>query len=407
MAIVPVSNVGKIGVVKDLDANRLPPEAWSDIKNFHMKNGVAIKAKGTQAVYDPPSISPYGLLFVEGATNVYWIYEGLAAVYVVDAETGTHTDITRTTGGAYGADADIGWNGGVLGGIPILNNGVDAPQMWTVNPATPLTSLTNWPASTTAKCIRAFKQFLVAMDITEGGTRYPYLIRVSDVADPGTVPGSWDYTDPSTLSIRRPLAEGEDFVIDGLGLKDVFYIYKEHSIWGMSFVGGQSIWRTFPVFRNFGIMSRNCVVEIPGGRHLVATDSYDLRIHNGNTDESILESRMQAWLASVIDPSYYQRSFLTTNPLENEAYFAFVTTGYSTPNKLLVWNWKENTVGMQDIDGFSCGAYGFVSSGDGATIDELTMNIDDMDFAIDSGIESRFSRRLIFGKPDAVSPKLY
>ena len=407
MPTITINKVGELGIIKDIIPHQLPPEAWSDASNFHMVDGAAVKAAGHQAVYDPPTVSPYGLMFVQLPANLYWLYPGLAKVYVVDAEGGTHTDLTRATGGDYSADADIGWNGGVLGNIPILNNGSDEPQMWNpVNVTQRLQALTNWPASTTCKCMRVFKQFLIAMDVTESGTRYPYIIRVSDVADPGAVPGSWDYTDPSNLSIRRPLQEGEDFIVDGLPLRDTFVIYKEHSVWGMTFIGGQSIWRTFPMFRNFGLMARDCFAQLPQGRHLVATDSYDLRVHNGQVDESILTDKMQKWLEGQMDPQYFQRSYMVKNEIDHEVYFCFVTTGNTLPNKALVWNWRTNTLGIQDLDDFAFGKYGFVTSGGAATIDELTMNIDDMDFPIDSGLESRFTRRLLWAKPN-VSPKLF
>lgn len=408
MPVISINNVGKFGVVKDLPAHKLPPEAWTDIKNFHMLEGGAKKAAGHEEVYDPPSVSPYGLMFVPEPSNLYWLYMGLAKVYGVDAIAGTHYDLTRATGGDYNADQDIGWNGAVLGNIPVINNGVDDPQMWNpVSTGQKLQALSNWPANTKARVIRGFKQFLIALDVTEGATRYPYIMRVSDVADPGAVPGSWDYSDPANLSIRRALQEGEDFLIDCVPLGDTNIIYKEHSVWGMQFIGGQSVWRTFKLPLNFGIMNRNCAVPIPKGRQLVVTDNYDLVVHNGQTDDSVMSARTRRWLEGQLDPTYYQRSFLAVNPLDNEVFFCFCTVGNSVPTRAIVWNWDTNSIGTQELENFSFGAYGFATTGGAATIDELIMNIDEMDWPIDSGLESRFTRHLLWAKPDATSPKLF
>lgn len=407
MPIVEINNVGRIGLVKDLPTHKLPPEAWTNVTNFHMLEGAARKAEGHEAVYDPPTVDPYGLMFVSVPGNLYWLYMSLLKIYAVDAETEVHYDLTRTTGGDYGADADIGWNGAIIGNIPVLNNGVDAPQMWNpVTTATKMAALSNWPASTTARVIRGFKQFLIALDVTESGTRYPYVMRVSDVADPGTVPGSWDYTDPSKLSIRRALQEGEDFLIDCLDLGETNIIYKEHSAWGMQFVGGQSVWRTFKLPLNFGIMNKNCAAKIPKNRQIVMTDTYDLKVHNGRTEDAVLSARMKRWLEGQLDPTYYTRAYMVTNPFENEVFFCFCSVGNTFPDKAIVWNWEENSIGVQDLDDFMAGAFGFVTTGGAATIDELTMDIDAIDDPIDSGLESRFVRSLLWGKPNA-SPKLF
>ena len=39
------------------------------------------------------------------------------------------------------------------------------------------------------------QNYLIALDLTKSGTRYPHMVKWSAAADPGTVPASWDETD--------------------------------------------------------------------------------------------------------------------------------------------------------------------------------------------------------------------
>jgi len=116
------------------------------------------------------------------------------AVTVAFSNNGNDTSPERVPGN-YSATAAGGWNGGVLGGIAILNNGVDAPQfMGTANDAK-MAALTNWDRTKTCAVMRPFKRFLVALDTTESATRYPFRVRWSHPAEGGTVPTSWNDAD--------------------------------------------------------------------------------------------------------------------------------------------------------------------------------------------------------------------
>ena len=52
-----------------------------------------------------------------------------------------------------------------------MSNGFDDPQFWALSSGVPSVSnkmadLSNWPASTECKSLRAFRSFLVALNVT-------------------------------------------------------------------------------------------------------------------------------------------------------------------------------------------------------------------------------------------------
>jgi hypothetical protein len=348
-----------VGINQDLPAHLLPPEAWSDGRNIRFRDNKVVKMLGHSAVYDPPSITPYWVKGIQSSSEFLWIYAGKNKVYMVNS--GGHTDITRTVGGDYSMDDDILWNGDLLGGVPILNNGVDAPQFWADTvPATKLADLTNWPASTTARVFRGFKNHLFALDVTKAGVRSPHMVKWSHPADPGTIPVSWDETDPTRDAGEKELDDTQaGFLLDALPLRDILIIYKENSVWGVQHIGGQFIFRFFKIFDSIGAMSAHCMgVFALGAQHFVHTGE-DIVVHDGQRLESVLDRNMRKWLNNSISNATYKRSFVARNSPEKEMLFCFPSTGSTWCDLALAWSWQTGTASIRELDPAS-----FISAGE-------------------------------------------
>lgn len=345
--IVPINVVGDLGVVKDMPAHALPLNAWSDAKNFRFRNGYAERFQGHSSPFDTPTVGPYYLTPAQVGVGYIWLYASLAKIFAYDGT--THTNLTRAVGGDYTATAEFNWTDAVLGGVPILNSHTSVPQMWLpVSLAQPFQPLTSWPVTATCRSLRAFKQFLVAVDVTKSGTRFPHMVKWSHPADPGTVPSSWDETDPTKDAGETSLSETSDFVLDCARLRDLNVIYKENTTWGMQFVGGIEIFRFYKIFDSIGALSRRCAVEFFSGLQAVFGDS-DIIRHDGNTAESLITNTLRKWLYARIDPTNYMKSFTAVNFAGDEVWFCFPESGQSLPNMAVVWNFKHNTLGVRDI----------------------------------------------------------
>ena len=233
MAIVPIENLGELGVIKDVPPYQLPPNAWSDGNNVRVLDNAIKKCKGYQEILATCPISPIFLAPLASGTEYFWVACGTAKVYVHDGS--SWSNITRQSGGSdvdYSATAAENWSATVIGGVLILNNGIDDPQEWPTtagiaSASTRLQDLTNWPASTTCKVVRAFRTFLVALNVKESGTNYPRLVKWSHEAATHTVPSSWDESTASLDAGEYELAQGSaGEIVDGMTLGDQFIIFK-------------------------------------------------------------------------------------------------------------------------------------------------------------------------------------
>jgi len=346
--IIPFTNIGDIGVIKDKAAHSLPGNAWTDAVNVRFNDGYAEKSLGYSSQLGTPSIAPYFLLPFQSTSLFYWIYAGLNSVYITEGT--AHPDITRTSG-AYAATADDNWTGGTLGGIPILCNGFDVPQMlFPASPSNSLSELSNWPANTQASVVKPFKNYLVALAMGEGGADYPYVVRWSHPADPGTVPTSWDYTDPTLDAGRVPLSEGGGAIVDGGSLRDSFIIYREFSTYSMRFIGGRFIFEFRQIFPSNGIFAKRCFAEFEGKHVVLTTD--DLILHDGVSQESVLDSKYRDTLFSELNgATNNKRTYLSVNYAKNEVWVCYPIGSDEFPTKALVWNYRHNTIGFRTLPG--------------------------------------------------------
>jgi hypothetical protein len=336
-----------------LDLDVYPPDTlpteWTGAQNIRFRDGYAEKMQGHAGIFGTPSGAPYAVFPVNGVNGIYWVYCTLTNIYC--AQNSTNTDITRQSAGVdvpYVGTAANRWNGGTLTGVLVLNNGVDVPQQWGGNPATPMANLSNWPASTTAQIIRPFRNFLIAMNITQSGVTDPSLVWWSTEAAPGAVPVTWSISDATHDAGQQDLADTPDMLIDGLALGQTFLAYKGNSTWLAQYIGDPYVFSWQPISKQSGILAQNCAVEWPGG-HAVMTQGDIVTIDfNGNV-VSIADARVRNYLFNTIDSTNFGNSFAVANFRRNEVWFCFPTLGNTWPNQALIWNWKLNTWGVRDL----------------------------------------------------------
>lgn len=344
MPTVDINDVGKIGAVFDTKDYMLPPEAWTIAVNMRYKDDGLETWGGWAQVFGTPPVAPHFLFPLSTITNKYWIYTSLTKAYVWDGA--THTNITRQTAGVdvnYSASNSYEWNGTLLGGVPILNNGIDVPQQWIPTAVgTKLANLANWPANTRARVIRAYGPYLIAINVSVGGVSYPHLVKWSNEADPGSVPTSWDANDPAENTGETDLPDTEGGVlVDARVLGQTMYLYKESSVWKMRFVGGRFIFDfgMAPWLTTNGILAERCVTTTGDGlKHVWATQD-DIMWHDGNAVRSVLTGRQRRRLFNELDPVAFRTSFMWTNPAAQEVIFCYPTTGVTQPNRALIMNY--------------------------------------------------------------------
>lgn len=355
MPEVDINDLGSIGAVRDTPAYMIPPEGFNIALNMAVRTGGLERLLGWEQVFGTPGVAPHFAMPVRTASATLWLYVSLTKAYGYDGT--THTDITRLAGD-YTASATEQWNGTLLGGIPIVNNGVDVPQAWlTPALATKLTNLANWPATLRAKVVRAFGPFLVAIGISKSGTSLPHMVKWSHPADPGSVPSSWDETDATKDAGETDLADVQSGALtEMLPLGSTMYLFKENSTWKMRFVGGrfifdfgQSAW-----LPTTGILAARCVAITNDGTRQVWASQDDILWHDGNRVKSILDQRQKVRLFNEIDTTNYGTSFMFDNPTQSEMYFCYPGSGQTQPDRALLMKYNQgDSWVVTEVDGIT------------------------------------------------------
>lgn len=348
-----------VGIIKDLMLDAFPAGAVTDANNVRFKEGSVEQYLGESVAYATAPIAPVTSMAIRNSTDKYFVVLSQAKAYAVTGTGPTWTNITRQTASVdvdYAATLDTLWNGGVLNGVPVLNNSVDLPQYWsTVAPATKLAALPNWPATATCRVMRPFSNYLFALDVTKAGTRYPHRVKWSHPADPGSVPSSWDETDATKDAGEFDL-DGSGYLIDCMPMRNNLIIYKENSTHLCTYTGAPFIWSFQKLFSNSGMLSPDCGVEVDG-YHYVLTNN-DFIKHDGNTITSVLDKVTRRWLFQTMDSDYYDRCFVTRNVYFGEVWVCYVEVGQTSCTKALVYNYRNQTVSFRDLPAVTSASIG-------------------------------------------------
>jgi hypothetical protein len=361
MPLVPVKNTGQFGVNKDLSTAELPINAWTDCKNIRFLDGYAWQFNGHGEIYASPPTIPFHVLPVTLAAANYWLALSATKIYAVN--NAGYTNITRQTASVdvnYAATKNS-WTSTVLGGIPILNNGIDPPQQWLLSLASKCTALVNWPANTTCQSMRVYKNSLIALNVTKAGVNYPYMVKWSHPADPGTVPSTWDPADATKDAGEIDLSDGYGYIVDGLALRNSFMIYKTDGVFRLDYAGGVFVYNNQKVLGMSGALNKNCIAEIDGNHFCVT--GFDVVIHDGNQATSILDKQSRRYLFQNIDASLSSLVFVFKNPFLNEIFICYPEIGSRSCNKAMVWNWADKTISFRDIPSLNHANYGALETG--------------------------------------------
>lgn len=364
MAKIEFKQPGALGVVLDIAPAELPAGAWSDAMNVRFLDGAALQFLGHGQVYNNPPATPQFLMQANVAGSRYWLYAAATKQYAVSNASGgsVHTDISHITARAGAVNA---WSGCVFGGIPVLNAGDGkAPMYWNTNLANKFLDLPAWPANTSCKVLRQYKNMLIALDITRGGTRLAYMVKWSSLAVPGALPSTWNEADATQDAGEFDLAEGQDPIVDGLGLKDSLIVYKESSTYAIDYIGGQFILKPRKVSGMSGLLNVNCAVEFEAGfgaMHFAVTGS-DIVMHDGFSAKSVLDKKARRFFFQNIDVTNKGKVFVFKNPFLNEILVAYPSIGMTWCDTALVYNFVDNTVSFRSLPNVTHAAYGPVDN---------------------------------------------
>lgn len=355
MPTIPLRELGKIGVITDLNPVDLPPNALSDARNVRFARGrISNAAVWREAIASPSGGTPVFLFSAEKANDFdilgYITKDGKA--YHVN--NGTVTDVTPPAYTPANSTATRSFC--ALQGVYYTNQEDRVPWYFSSG-STDYANLPNWNTNDRCKVLRSYKDFLVALNVTKNGSSFPNMVKWSNIALYDAVPDSWDPSDTTKSAGENLLGEVQTAILDGMALRNSFIIYAMDQAWTMEYTAGPDVFQFFKLFGDRGIVSTNCVAEVDGV-HFVF-DKNDIYIHDGvSPPKSIVANKVQNRIFRNIDLTKSDAFFVYHDKPAGELWFCYNSLlgdlkwkGEDCPycNVAAVFNYNEDTWTFHDL----------------------------------------------------------
>lgn len=351
MAILPVRGLGDVGIITDINPYDLPPNALSQGNNIRCSNRRITRSPAFKSIVNTTATVPvfcYTYAIPDGPDKL-GIVHNTGTSYFFDGV--TQEDVTPAV--FTPATSALPFTHCVLANVSYLNRGSDVPQYY-LPTSTDYTKLANWPATYTCRVLRAFKSFLIAINVTKAGTAYPSLVKWSDITLTNSIPASWDETDPTLSAGENPIQDLTAPLLDGLSLRGSFILYTKNQVVLMEYTADNEIFRFRNLFNNIGIINTNCVVEAEGKHFVFGKD--DIYVHDGVSHQSIITGKNQKYVFENIINSESDKFFVAHNIKLTEVMFCYVSSdghagfaGTTYCNRAAVFNYTNGTWTFRDL----------------------------------------------------------
>lgn len=382
------------------EPSQLPAVLWDEGENIAFRHGITKKCSGYEQGFGTSFTTPECIVPLRDDSQEYfwWAYVGAKAVEDVDnpgkfkiedrmyrvLSKGVHHDVTPTGGLPESEFARFhSWTGDTLNGIPYLCK--DKPFVWDKGAAR-FRPMNKFPEHLHFSTMRTYRNFMVGLnfstddqgeDFDNGfgpwarGTYQNALWWSQSVVgselDPDTdmdpnAKSFWCDADPEKDSGWNFLGGAGGPIVDGKALRDGFIIYRERSVWQMTYIGGINVFSFKELFDDAGALGLDCIAEVEG-HHIVIGQS-DVYMHNGVQKQSIADGIVRKEIFNSIDPEYTDKVFIATNYKDKEAWICIPESGTHRDgacNVAYVYNWEEKTWGRRDLPDVICSIYTILS----------------------------------------------
>lgn len=356
MPPIPIRGLGELGALPDLNPFDTPTSAVSQARNVRFQRGSLRTSYVFKDLANPVSFTadPVHLIYetLQGAISkpIYVTSDG----QVREVSNGVTTDVGPVGGlGAISSSVSNTY----LGQVSYINH-VDRVPVFRGPSASNYANLTGWAAGDRCLALRAYKDFLIAINVTKGAVKYPGMVKWSDAAQAGSPPANWDTALASSLAGENVLNDIRGYLIDGQTLNNSMILYGSSDVYRMDFVGAPLVFTFDRVFDDFGLVAGNCVASVDMRHYAFGLN--DIVVHDGTTKQSITDNRVKRKIYSRLSMENRDRCFVHHNPNASEIYFCYPTKGDGVSlalekttgcNEAAVYNYSENTWTFVDLPG--------------------------------------------------------
>jgi len=371
MSNFPVRDMGSAGVIADVSPYNLPTNVVSSGVNVRFENGNISRSPVLRRIYEfgDDGIKPAYAFSIPAVANggneaIVVVRFDYHAIYSVVGDT-----VTDLTPSPIPENSGLGsWTNTFLGNVAYLNNRSDLPYMKRPSDST-FQTLTAWDDEWRTESLRAYKDFLIALNVTKGATSYPTMVKWSDIAAFGGPPPSWDETSTTNSAGENIINEMQTPIIDGLSLRDSFIIYGASEVWLMNYIGGNLLFQFRKLFDATGIISQNCVTEVEGLHYVFGSN--DIYVNDGASKRSIAHGRVKDFIFDNLVRDQVDKAFVAHNPSLNEILFCYPSSDAQCSftdttigcNRAAVYNYRRDLWSFVDLPNLVSACEATVSGG--------------------------------------------
>jgi len=358
-AIIPIRGLGNRGIIRDQEPFNLPLDAWSNGNNVRFDDGSVKRAPAFRIIEDTLGVAPAFLFGVRPASGLDSLLLAEDDGTMFSWSLGTATNITPLGFSTVTAPT-ARFTGAYLDQVSFINRQTDVPYALRPGEAItePLTGY-GWGATWRCKALRAYRDSLVAISMQEDGVEIPGRVRISDaVVGAALPPPSWDATDVTNQAFSTELPDIRGTLLDGLTMRDDFYVYSTAEVWRLTPVGGFALYAIKKVFSDQGLLATGLVTEVNGAHFCVGED--DIYMHDGTTYRSIVDGTNRNFIFRSMLKDQKHRFWLHHDTIRDEVIFAYISgdsdagfPGTAWPNRAAVYDLENGTWTFQDLPNVS------------------------------------------------------
>lgn len=389
MATLQVRDLGGVGVITDANPYDLPSNAFSDGRNIIFDSGRVSRAPVFKKLFTTPTSSVTFDAIVgnfNDSTDSFENAQGTPTNLIrfvasySDPNAGEVTLLADSDGtvrtypngllqfatpGSGIITNEENWTHAQISGISFLARKGMVPYGRRIVSDTnyTLVSDSDWGATESCAVIRAYLDFVLALNVTKGANEFPTMVKWSNPVAYGTsVAGLvWDPTNPANTAGENILGELTTPIVDGLVLGSQFIIYSLSQVYLMEYTGSSLVFNFRRLFPTGGIINTNCVVEVEG-KHFVFGDD-DIYMHDGVNKKSIADGRVRRKIYGAVRRNDRNKCFVLHDSVSNFVYFCYkseentvANPNTTFANKAAIYNYRNDTWSFMDLPNVAGGS---------------------------------------------------
>jgi hypothetical protein len=346
--MIPLRNLGRVGVVSDTPPFDLPPNIFTAASNVGFRHGAARKMGGLSTVdLGTPALEADQRSFITwtnggvvrtafGHADGIQVYNGTALVAATFEDAGASPYVLST--------GLTNWQFEIFGELLLANNGID-PPFWS-DDGVVFAILPDWEANfgpgAVCQFLRVYKEILIAGGINNDAL----LLAWSDITDGAVsprLPTSWTVA-PTTSAGQQYLIGADGPLVDGGVLGDAFIVYQRDAATRVNFVEDERV-LYFERFLDYGLIARSGFINFGAFHFVIGPET--AYVHAGTQQvDWVLDNKIeQQFYAELADPDSV---FVARNYRHHEA-MVFYRAGDDTGRRrCLVWSYNEQTTTFMD-----------------------------------------------------------